>query len=111
MSRSGAAAAANKLHSGLDQLAGEAGHVLRRAEIDVPPVHGARHTRIGHGDQGQIRGVHHALNGGEYGRRPYAAVASDGVRAPLGQSRGCRLRGRTVQAVGILVDRHHHQDR
>ena len=111
MTGSGAAAAANKLHSSLDQLAGEAGHVLRRAEIDVPPIHGARHTGIGHGDQGQVGGPHHALNSGEYGRRSYAAVATDGIRAPLGQSRGCRLRGRAVQAVGILIDRHHHQYR
>ncbi len=111
MTGSGAAAAANKLHPGLDQLAGEAGHVLRRAEINVPPIHGARHAGIGHGDQGQVGGPRHALNGGEHGRRSHAAVAADSIRAPLGQSRGGRLRGRAVQAVGILIDRHHHQNR
>jgi hypothetical protein len=111
MTGSGAAAAANKLHSGLDQLAGKARHVLGRAEIDVAAIHGARHTRIGHGDQGQIGGRRHALNGGEYGRRSYTAVATDSIGAPLGQSRRCRFRGRAVQAVGILIDRHHHQYR
>ena len=53
----------------------------------------------------------HALNGSEHGRRSHAAVAADSIRAPLGQARRCRLRGRAVQADGILIDRHHHQYR
>ena len=61
--------------------------------------------------KGRFGGVRHPLDGSEYGRRSYAAIATDRVRAPLGQSRRGRFRGRAVQAIGILIDRHHHQDR
>ena len=75
------------------------------------PVHGARHAGVGHGDQGQVGDRSHALNGRQHRGRPYAAVATDGIRTPLGQSGGSGLRGRAIQAVCILIDRHHHQNR
>ena len=53
--RRGAAAAADNLCAGRDGLAGEAGHVFRRAEIDVAALDGAGHAGIGHGGQGQRR--------------------------------------------------------
>ncbi len=46
----------------------------------------------------------------KYRCRSYAAVATDGIGAPLSQPGRCRFRRRAVQAVGVLVDRHHHQN-
>ena len=92
MAGSGAAASPNILHPGFDQFAGEARHVFRRAKVNVPSIHGARHAGIRHGDQRQAW-RRHALNGGEHRCRSHAAVATDGIRTPLGQSCRGRLRG------------------
>ncbi len=110
MTGRGATAATNKLHPSLDQLAGEARHVFRRAEVNVSPLHGARHAGIGHGDQGQAGDRSHALNCGQHSRRSYAAVATDSIRTPFGKPGGGRFRRRAIQAVGFLIDRHHHQN-
>ena len=105
----GAAAAAHELHSRLDGLAGKAGHVLRRAEVDIATLDGARHAGVGHGGQRQRGGRAHGFNGGEHRGRSGGAVDPDGVRAPLGEQRGGQRGGCAVQAVALLVHRHHHQ--
>ena len=66
---------------------------------------------LGMATKGRLVAARHALDRGKYRRRSYAAVAADGIRTPLGQSRGGRLRGRAVQAVCFLIDGHHHQNR
>ncbi len=105
----GAAAAAHNLRAGGDGLARKAGHVFRRAEIDVAALNGARHAGVGHGGQRQCSGGAHGLNGGEHGGWAGGAVDADGACAPLGeQRRGLGRRG-AVEAVAFVVDRDHHQ--
>ena len=107
----GAAAAAHNLRSGRNRLARKAGHVLRRAEIDIAPFHRARHAGIGHGRDGQRGRGAHGFDGGQHGRWTSGAVHAHGVRAPLGKQRGGLLRRRSIQAVAFIVHRDHHHDR
>ena len=107
----GAAAAAHNLHSGLNGLAGKAGHVLRRAEINIAPLDGARHPGVGQGRQRQGCDRTHGLDGRKHGGWPGRAVDADGSGAPFGQQ-GRSLRGRrAIQAGAFVVHRHHHQHR
>ena len=105
----GAAASAHELRASGESLAGEAGHVLGRAEIDVAALDGAGHAGVGHGGDGQRGGGAHGLNGGEHGGRASGAVDADGVSAGLSeQGRGVRGRG-TVEAIALVVHCDHDQ--
>ena len=106
----GAAAAAHKLGSGGDGLAGKAGHVLRGAEIDIAAFDGAGHAGVGHGRQGQRGGLAHGFNGGKHGGWAGGAVDADGARTPLREARGRMLGRGAIEAVAFVVDRDHDQD-
>ena len=105
----GAAAAAHNLRSGGNGLAREAGHVLRRTQVDVAALHGPRHAGVGHGGQRQRGGRAHGFNGRQHRGRAGGAVDADGSRAPLRQQGRGVLRRGAVQAVAVVVHRHHHQ--
>ena len=60
---------------------------------------------------GRCRRRAHLLNRRQHRRRAGRAVHSHGVGAPLGQPRGRLRRRRTVQALALIVHRHHHQHR
>ena len=106
----GSAASADEARAGVDELAREAGHVLRRGHVDVAALDGARQSGVGHGGQRQARGQAHPLDGAEHGGGAVRAVAADDVRAPLGQPLGGDLGCGAVQAVAVLIHRHHHDD-
>ncbi len=105
----GSAAAADDLRAGGDGFAGEAGHVFRRAEVDVAALDGAGHAGIGHGGEGKRGGFAHGLNGGEHGGRAGGAVDADGACAPLGEQGGGLLGRGAVEAVAFVVDGDHDQ--
>ncbi len=107
----GAATAADELHAGANEFAREAGHVLRRAEIDVAAVHVARHAGIGHGDQGKLGNGAHALDRGEHCGRPGGAVDADGVCAGGCETRRGDVRRCAVEAVRVFIHGHHGQQR
>ncbi len=98
------------LRAGGECLAGEAGHVLRRAEIDVAALDGAGHAGVGHGGDGQRGGGAHGLDGGEHGGRAGGAVDADGICAGLREhGRGVRGRG-TVEAIAFVIHGDHDQN-
>ncbi len=105
----GAATAADDLRSSGDGFAREAGHVFRRAEVDVAAFDGAGHAGVGHCRKRQSGGGAHGFNSGENGCRAGGAVDSDGARAPLGEQRGGLGGGCAIEAVALVVHRHHHQ--
>ena len=105
------AAAAHNLRSGGNGLAREAGHILRRAQVDVAPLDGPRHAGVGHGGQRQRGGPAHGLDGGQHRSRAGGAVHPDRSRAPFRQQRRGLSGRRAVQAVALVVHRHHHQYR
>ena len=106
----GAAAAAYELRSGGNGLAGEAGHVLGRTEVNVAAFDCPGHAGIGHCRKRQSGGGAHGFNGGEYGGRAGGAVDADGSCAPFGEQRGGLGRRCAVEAVALVVDSHHDQD-
>ena len=107
--RRGAAAAAHNLRPCRDGLARKAGHVFRRAQVDVPPLHGARHAGVGHGRQRQCRRRAHGFNRRQNRCRTGGAVHSNRVCAPLRQQRRRLRRRGAVQALTLVVHRDHHQ--
>ena len=106
----GAAASSDDLRAGSDGLTGEAGHVLRRAEIDVAAFDGAGHAGIGHGGDGEIGGGAHGFNRRENSGGSGGAVHADGSGAPLGEERGGLGWRGTVEAVAFVVDGDHDED-
>ena len=106
----GSATAADEACAGVDELAREAGHVLRRGHVDVAALDGAGQSGVGHGGQRQAGRQTHPLDDREHGGGAVRAVAANDVRAPLGQSLGGDLGGGAVEAVAVLIHRHHHYD-
>ncbi len=89
----GAATSSNELHPGLEKFSADAGHVFRRTGIDVASFNGAGHSGVGHGRDGQAGDGSNALDGGEDGGGADAAIAADGIRAPLFEVLGGEFRG------------------
>src|SRR5580704_16524811 len=91
-----------------NELARITRHVLWRAEINVPPLHGTWNTRIRLRGQGQGTESSHALDGVEHGHRTHAAVTANYVCTPILEARCESCRVGTIQAVAVFVDRNLH---
>src|SRR5208283_3474500 len=100
----GATATTDQTHTDVDEPARVLRHVLRRAEIDIAALDGARHSGVRL--RRERRGGHgaHALHRVQHGDRSDAAVASDNVRAPSLDLRTVMLRTGSIKAVAIFVD-------
>ena len=107
----GAATSADELHAGANEFAREAGHVLRRAEIDVTAVYVARHAGIGHGDQRKLGNGAHALDRREHCGRAGGTVDADGICAGACETRRGDVRWCAVETVGVFIHGHHGQQR
>src|SRR5208337_1000322 len=81
-------ATTHESRSALDETASITGHVFRRAEVDVPALNRARHSRIGLCGELSARYCRHALQRLQDSRRTYAAIKPNDVRAPLVQFAG-----------------------
>src|SRR5258708_20159349 len=88
---SGSTASANNASTGRDELPRIAGHVLRRAEVDVSTFDRARDACIRLGGQRQGTDGMNALDGVQHGHRTHATVAADDVGAPFFQPRAKTL--------------------
>src|SRR3954469_21410622 len=106
MFRSSAAASTNQLHAGAYELPGIAGHVLRRAKIDVAALDRPRHSGVRLGSQGKGRHSAHALHSVKHSDRADAAVAANHVGTPLGELRTKCFGTGTVETVSVFVDGH-----
>jgi hypothetical protein len=106
-----AATASDELGSGLEELACEAGHVFRRAQIYVASIDGARHSGVGHSGQRQTGGGCQTFEGGKNGSGSCTAVDADRVCAPCSEPRGGDFRRRAVEAIRFLVHGDHGKDR
>src|ERR1700722_18577833 len=102
------AAPSHDSRSRRNELARITRHVLWRAEIDVPALHGTRNTRIRLGGQGKGSESSYALDGVEHGHWTHAAVTADYVCTPILETRCESCRVGTIQAVAIFVDRNLH---
>src|SRR5450755_462795 len=100
----GAAASTDQLDTGGNEFSGIAGHVFRRAQVDVASFNRARHTGVGL--RGERQGSHgtHALDGVEHGDRSYAAIDAEYVDLPFGQAGGESFRVGAVEAVAVFVN-------
>src|SRR5690242_11275534 len=102
----GSAAAAHQADAGVHEFAGVAGHVFRRAEIDVSTFYIARYTGV------RLRGKRpgsvapDTLNGFQHGHGADAAIAADDIRAPIVELGNERLGAGAIEAVAIFVDGH-----
>ena len=107
MFRRCAATPADDLRARLDELTCIAGHVLRRAQIDVAPFDRARHAGVRLGDDRQLSEAAHLLDGIQHRYRAHAAIAAHHVGAPLRQFGGEGFRGGTVEAIAFFVNGDH----
>ena len=98
-----------------DQLLHEAarvrGHVLRRAQIDVPPLDVTRLAGVGLGRQAKVGDRFHAFDGFEHRSGPDGAVDADERGPALFELGGEALGRRAIERVAVLLGRHLRHDR
>ncbi len=97
-----------KRRARLHKLPREARHVLRRSQIDAAALDDLRRPGVGHRRQRQPGHRAHPLDHRQHDRRARAAVAAHRIRAPVRELPRSVLGSRPVEAVAILVHRHHH---
>ncbi len=101
-------ATTHKPRSALGETASVTGQVFRRAEVNVPALDRARHSRIGLRGELFARHCCHDLERLQDGRRTYAAIEPNDVRAPLVQFAGEVLGQCPDGRAAVILHRHLH---
>jgi hypothetical protein len=101
-----AAATSHHFGSGLDEFPRVGGHVFRRAQVEISPIHRTGLAGVGLHRDGPLGDLHHPLQAFQHDLGPHAAVDADHVGAPFIEPLGENLRSRSVKAVPVFFDGH-----
>src|SRR5438105_2615602 len=104
MVRRGPTTSAHQTHSSRNEFACITGHILGRAQVDIPAFNRSWHTRIRLGCERQGGEGAYPFNNVQHCDRPHAAVTTYDIYAPAFDTRSETLRSRSVEAVSVLID-------